>query len=271
MPAEITSLKNPRVKQAVKLRVGRNREKQGRFLIDGLREIERAMDAGLVMKELFVCLTQCGEETPGALMDRCSELGAEVLPVTPEIFRRIAFGNRSEGLLAVASMPRWTLAELKNLPANPLVAVIERVEKPGNLGAILRSAEGAGFDAAIVADPATDFFNPNVIRASMGALFTLPVAGAAADETARWLQRQGIRLVAAHVDGPIPYWQADFTGPTAIVLGSEASGLSSVFSGGKVTRVGLPMLGAVDSLNVSAAAAVLFYEALRQRSNSPHS
>jgi TrmH family RNA methyltransferase len=188
-----------------------------------------------------------------------------VLHVTPEVFAKIAFGERAEGTLLVAKVPQRKLEELV-LPANPLVAVVEGIEKPGNFGAVLRSADGAGVSAAIAADGGHDLYNPNAIRASLGAIFTLPVCAAASDETLAWLRSQGIAIYAARPGGGKVYHEADFTRPAAIVLGSEAHGLSDVWTGDGVTAIALPMRGMVDSLNVSAAAAVLFYEAQRQRS-----
>ena len=147
----------------------------------------------------------------------------------------------------------------------PLVAVLEGVEKPGNVGAVLRSADAAGVSALIAADPRTDLYNPNAIRASLGTIFTMPVCEAAGGETIEWLRANGFRIFAARVDGAIPYTEADYRGRSAIVLGSEAAGLSPLWRGDDVQAVRLPMLGAADSLNVSVTAAVLFYEALRQR------
>jgi TrmH family RNA methyltransferase len=151
------------------------------------------------------------------------------------------------------------------LPAEPLVVVLEAVEKPGNLGAVARTADGAGVDAILVADPRCDLFNPNAIRASLGTLFAVPLARAAADDARDWLLAHGLRVVAARVDGATALAEADLRGAVAIVLGSEASGLSQAWTGPSVEAVRLPMLGVADSLNVSAAAAVLLYEARRQR------
>ena len=179
-------------------------------------------------------------------------------------FEKVAFGDRADGVVAVARPPSVDIARLE-LPADPLVVVLEAVEKPGNLGAIARTADGAGADALIVADPRCDLFNPNAIRASLGTLFALPLARATAAETRAWLLERGIRVVAARVDGAVPLAEADLRGPLAIVLGSEAAGLSETWTGGPIEAVRLPMLGVADSLNVSAAAAVLLYEARRQR------
>jgi TrmH family RNA methyltransferase len=265
MTTTITSLQNSRVKDAARLRDGRHRQKQGRMLIDGARELARAMAAGVRLVEVFVCEPLCeGEEARRALQDVDSS-GVEVLYVTEPVFGKLAFGDRAEGLLAVAETPGASLAGL-SLPDRPLVAVLEGVEKPGNVGAVLRTADAAGVSALVVADPRTDLFNPNAVRASLGTIFTVPVAAATTAETLDWLRRRGLAVFAARVDGSVPYAEADFRGPSAIVLGSEAEGLTPGWSGEGVTPVRLPMLGVADSLNVSATAAVLFYEALRQRS-----
>jgi TrmH family RNA methyltransferase len=190
--------------------------------------------------------------------------GCEVLPVNEDVFHKLAFGQRAEGLLGVAETPHRTLQSLA-LPAGALVAVLEGVEKPGNLGAVLRSADAAGVSAVVVADGRTDLYNPNAIRASLGTIFVLPLVEATGRQTREWLAEKKCSIVAARVDGAVPYTAVDYRGPTAIVLGSEAAGLSPLWSGPDIRAVRLPMLGAADSLNVSVTAAVLFYEALRQR------
>jgi TrmH family RNA methyltransferase len=177
---------------------------------------------------------------------------------------KLAFGNRVEGLVAVAEPPRRTLADLA-LPADALVAIVEGVEKPGNLGAILRTADAAGIAALVVSDGGTDLYNPNAIRASLGAIFSIPVCQAATDATLEWLRISAFRILATRVDGAALYSEADFRGRVAIVLGSEARGLSPAWDTAEAISITLPMLGSVDSLNLSATAAVLFYEALRQR------
>jgi TrmH family RNA methyltransferase len=260
----ITSLQNPRVKATARLRDRRHRQVQGRILIDGTREILRGLEGGLRLIEVFVCKDLCRDPLCGPLLHRLMEAGAEILEVAPPVFERLAFGHRAEGLLAVAEMPSARLAGLA-LRGDPLVAVLERVEKPGNAGAVLRTADAAGVSALIVADARTDLYNPNVIRASLGTIFTLPVAQATTEETLSWLRSRRLTIYAARVDAAMPYTAADFRGPAAIVLGSEAEGLTPAWSGAEIQAVSLPMLGAADSLNVSATAAVLFYEALRQR------
>jgi TrmH family RNA methyltransferase len=183
---------------------------------------------------------------------------------TPELLARLAYGDRDEGIVAVFAQPVTDIARL-TLPERPLVAVVEAVEKPGNLGALLRSADGAGLDAVIVADPVSDPWNPNAVRASVGTVFSLPLARCAATEAAAFLRERGIAIVAARVDGATDYDAVDLSGPVAIVVGAETTGLSAAWSGPEVTDVRIPMLGSADSLNVSVSAAVLFYEARRQR------
>jgi TrmH family RNA methyltransferase len=315
----ITSLQNPRVKDAVRLRDRRHREKQGRILIDGARELRRAIAAGVKLLEVFVCEPLCHSEdarhllasrsgsstsTPTSLVatPTMPQFGGEVWHVGEAVFQRLAFGQRAEGVLGVAEMPRPTLKTLNwggsstatptgrlsvpllrrssageppstaceqavahVLERCPLVTVLEGVEKPGNVGAVLRSADAAGVSAVIVADGRTDLYNPNAIRASMGTIFTMPVCEAASGEALAWLHQRQFQIVAARVDGSVCYTKVDYRRPTAIVLGGEAAGLSPLWSGDDIAAVHLPMLGAADSLNVSATAAVLFYEALRQR------
>ena len=259
----ITSAQNPRVKNAVRLRDGRQRRLQGRILIDGAREIDRAVTAGVAIREVFFCpALWAGEAT--ALMARLQATEAELLEVTDRVFEKLAFGQRIEGVLAIAEPPVGELNAIR-LPAVPLVAVLEGIEKPGNVGAVLRSADGAGVDAVVVADPRTDLFNPNAIRASLGTIFSLPVCEATGLETLAWLRQRRLSVVAARVDGSVPYTAVDFRQPTALVLGSEAEGLTALWNAEDVTAVRLPMLGLADSLNISVAAAVLFYEARRQR------
>jgi len=262
----ITSLDNPRIKAALRLREGRQRRKQGRFLIDGLREIQRALLAKVNLVEVYFCEEMCRQSQRGVLDAMWEGVSSEPIEVSPAVFEKLAFGNRAEGIVAVAETPEWRLDALK-LPETPLVAVIVGIEKPGNVGAVLRSADAAGIDAVIVVDGGTDLFNPNTIRASLGTLFTLSVCEATTEESLAWLRRRGLAILAARVDGASPYTVVDYRLPTAIVLGSEAKGLDASWSGEDVTGVALPMRGVADSLNISATAAVLFYEALRQRSS----
>lgn len=264
MAERITSLQNTRVKQAVHLRDARQRQKQGRFLIDGVRELTRAVEAGMPLLEVFVCREQCTTDEGRRAIELLEQTRAMVCDVTPPVYEKLRFGGRCDGLVAVARTIRRSPEELV-LPADPLIAVIEGLEKPGNLGAILRSADAAGVSAVVVADGGTDLYNPNAIRASLGTIFTLPIAQATATDTLNWLRQQKLPIYAARVDANLEYTQAELSGGAAVVLGSEALGLSDVWRAGDVTGLRLPMHGAADSLNVSATAAVLFYEAVRQR------
>jgi RNA methyltransferase, TrmH family len=260
----ITSRQNARVKDAAKLRDRKARERQQRFVIDGAREIRRAVDAGVEIVEAFVCELSCLDDDARQTATRLRSTGAEFATVTEEVFEKLCFGDGRDGLVAVAATPRRSLDQI-TLPPAPLVAVLESLEKPGNVGAVLRSADGAGVDAVIVADPRTDLFNPNTIRASLGAVFGAGVCTATAAETLDWLRQRAIPIFTARPDATLDYTAADFRSGAAIVLGSEAEGLSAIWSVAHATAVRLPMRGAVDSLNVSAAAAILFYDAQRQR------
>lgn len=268
----ITSVQNPRVKEAIRLRDRRQRKKEGRFLIDGAREMNRAIDAGVELVELFVCESQCASVESRRVLEQLADpdqrarLGDPHLwIVSPAVLEKLAFGQRSEGVLGVGRGRPRQLDELSLSPI-PLVAVLDGVEKPGNIGAVLRSADAAHIDALVLAGGRTDLFNPNTIRASLGTVFTVPVAAAGPAETLSWLRSRRLKIHAARPDATTDYTSADLRGPAAIVLGSEAAGLSSVWSAGDIVPIRLPMRGVADSLNVSATAAVLFYEALRQRS-----
>ncbi len=266
----LTSFQNPRIKEVVRLRDGRHRRAAGRFLIDGRREVARALVRDFPVEEIFFCPELAIQETHAWLAEVMKNAPPEMRfwEVPAKIFEKIAYGQREDGVLAVARMVERTLEEIYTaLPkAEPArIAILEGVEKPGNVGAILRSADGAGISALILAAPGTDLFNPNTIRASLGTIFSIPVCVASPAEVLAWLRRHEIAIFAARVDGAIHYTQADFTRPCAVALGSEAWGLTDAFRGPDIQAVSLPMLGIADSLNVSTSAAVLFYEMLRQR------
>lgn len=260
----ITSTKNPRVKAAAKLRDRGARRAQGRIIVDGIREISRALDAGVMLREAFICRELCDDAEARALECRLAAANVELTELSPLVFEKLAYGERLEGIVAIAQTPATELARLK-LPADPLVAVLEGIEKPGNIGAVLRSADAAGVSAVVLAGGRTDLFNPNVIRASLGTVFTMPVAAAEPDEVLQWLRLQRLKVVAARVDASRLYTEAPLAGGVAIVLGAEAEGLSEIWRCDDVLAVRLPMLGVADSLNIASAAAVLFFEALRQR------
>jgi RNA methyltransferase, TrmH family len=259
----ITSTANERIKAVVRLRDRGHRTETGLTIVDGAREITQALDGDVAVSEGFVCpelvLTPAAEAAAARL-----RAATDVTDVSAPVMAKLAFGDRSDGVVAVIRTPSTDLAALE-LPENSLVVVVESVEKPGNLGAVLRTADGAGADAVIAANPLTDLFNPNAIRASLGTIFRMPVAAGSSDSVLGWLLARGIRPVAARVDATTPYTKADLRGPLAIVLGSEALGLSEAWDIDGVTPVTIPMRGAADSLNVSVAAAILLYEAVRQR------
>lgn len=262
MTHTITSLQNRRVKSAIKLRNRRGRVQQGRILIDGARELSQAVQANVELLELFVCSELCTSPLSRQLVSHISD--AEVLYVDEPVFSKLAFGQRSEGIMGVATTPRRNLDDLA-LDQGALIVVLEGVEKPGNLGAVIRSADGAGASAVVVTGVGTDLFNPNVIRASLGTVFTLPVCAADQPDALDWLCGGGVQILTARVDAATDYVDVNLTGPTAIVLGSESAGLSPAWNATHATPIKLPMRGTADSLNVSATAAVLLYEARRQR------
>lgn len=261
----ITSRHNPRVKEAARLRERRERERSGQILIDGGREIRRALAAGVRPLAAFVCEELAIGDDAQAAVTELRTAAPEFFTLTPNVYEKLAYGERDDGVVLVAELPRRSLADVK-LPPHPLVAVIEGVEKPGNLGAILRSADGAGVDAVILVDPRTDLFNPNTIRASLGTVFRENICAAATAEVTSWLRELRVTIYATRPDAEKLYTDADMSRGAAIVLGSEATGLSDQWSDANVTPIRLPMHGIADSLNVSVTAAVLFYEALRQRS-----
>jgi TrmH family RNA methyltransferase len=265
MPSPVlASPSNPRIKSIARLRDRREREATGLALVDGAREVRRALESNIDVVETFVCEPLLAGEDARAALDQLRDRSIPITATTEPAFAKIAFGERAEGLVAVIRIPNRGLADL-TLPVEPLLVVVEGVEKPGNLGAILRSADGAGADALVAASPRTDLANPNVIRASAGTFFSVPSVAAPTKDVIEWLTERGIRAVAARVDADKPYTEADLTGPLAIVLGTETQGLTDAWHTADVEAVRLPMLGVADSLNVSVAAAVLLYEARRQR------
>jgi TrmH family RNA methyltransferase len=266
MTEPITSRHNPRIKLAAKLRDRRGRHEQQRIIIDGIREIGRALDAGVEFLEAFVCETSASAECR-ALQQRLAGTGCDVVLVNQSVLEKIAFGDRTDGIVAIATPPRAELNSL-TLQDEMLVAVLENVEKPGNVGAVLRSADAAGVSAVVVAAAGTDLYNPNSIRASAGTIFSIPLVACSSDEALAWLRQHAFQIFATRVDGAVDYTSVHYASRSAVVLGSEAQGLSSIWQGADVTSIKLPVRGIGDSLNVSVTGAILFYEALRQRENT---
>ena len=256
----ITSTQNQRVKRLLLLQQkSAERRKAGLFVVEGRREIERCTKKGFEIESLFVCREILGDEQiPVAVgRERCFEVSAEV-------YDRMAYRGGTEGMIAVVRTRETTLADL-SLGDRPLVVVLESVEKPGNLGAVLRSADAAGVDAVIVCDPLTDLYNPNLIRSSTGAIFSVPCVACSSAECIAFLKDKKIRILTAQLQDSHLYYDTDMTQGTAIVMGTEATGLSDVWREAADSHIRIPMLGLLDSLNVSVSASILMFEAVRQR------
>lgn len=261
----ITSAANPRVKWIAGLRKRRRRDAEGVTVVEGYAEVSLAVAAGVQPSLLVYCpdlVSDPDAERAVAAWRARLDRNVEVQPMGRAAFAKACYRESPDGWLAVVPTPGRALAEVE-LSSSPLLLVAESVEKPGNLGAMLRTAEAVGVDAVIAASPVADWGNPNLVRSSKGTVFAVPVAAAPAPEVADWLADRGIAVVVASPDGEAAYTDADLSSGTAVVVGAEHSGVSEVWVGAR--RVRLPMAGTVNSLNVSATAAVLLYEALRQR------
>lgn len=283
-PEKITSLQNPRVKQLVKLRDRRPRDEAGVFLVEGYREIRRALEKSVRLTELYFSPEWFLGENEPALIEQARAAGAQVFELTKDTFAKVAYRERPDGLLAVAPQWRKTLADLDQIvgrglsptglenvgakppPTAPFLLVVEAIEKPGNLGTILRSADAAGCDAVIVCDPVTDIFNPNVVRASTGVLFSVPLVVAESTAVHAWLKEKKVRTIATTPAAQTLYTAADLRGPLAVVMGSEQYGLSEFWLKNADLPVRIPMAGQADSLNVAMATIITLFEAVRQRS-----
>ena len=261
---KITNFSNPRIKSVVKLGRKSERIRSGLMPVEGIREISRALEAGVEFREVYHCPDIADGELERSLLERLAAAGAQMTEVSSEVFGKIAYRESVGGILAVAERRDHPLEDLPT-GDNPLLLVVDHLEKPGNLGAIFRSADGAGATGVIVSDPSAEISNPNVIRASLGTVFTVPKAVAHAADIIPWLKGNGIAVIASTLDAKIPWSDVDLASPSAIVLGSEDRGLSDEWLKAADVRVKIPMRGRADSLNVSAAAAILLYEALRQR------
>lgn len=272
----ISSPQNPKIKKLLALQQkSSERRSEGLFVVEGRREIEHCIEAGFEIDSVFYCpaiagktLDQVGGDTaqvggdssviPG--IDRVSR----VFEVSPAVYDKIAYRAGTEGVVAEVKARSTRLEDL-DLPSDPLVVVLESVEKPGNLGAVLRSADACGADAVIVCDPLTDLWNPNLIRSSIGAIFTVPTVACSSEECIVFLKSKGIRIFTAQLQDSELYYDTDFRGPSAIVMGTESTGLTDVWRKAADAHIRIPMLGRLDSLNVSVSAAILLFEAVRQR------
>ncbi|MDQ3231556.1 MAG: hypothetical protein M3Q07_07020 [Pseudobdellovibrionaceae bacterium] len=257
----ITSPQNQKIKDVIKLRDSKARRQTGLFVLEGAREISRALDSTYILKSLYVChdvLSPEARELTSQIDERLK------LNITMEVFSKLAVREGSDGLVAVLEQKSFDLSSIPDKP-DPWLLVLENIEKPGNFGALARSADGAGIDAIVILDPKADPFNPNALRASVGALFSRPLIVTDHETFAAYCARKKIRIVTASPFAKDFHFQADLRGPLALVLGSEAWGLSPVWQKLENIPVKIPMQGLADSLNVSVAGAVILYEALRQR------
>ena len=297
MPAElITSAQNPKVKRLLALQKDSSlRRESGLFVVEGRRELEHCLAAGFEVDSVFVCPSLHGPDftlqrlrtfgpipptakAAGPSHSRC--VGADglwrakslpgngadtrIFEVSPEVYEKVAYRGGTEGVIAEVTAKERRLEDLE-LPENPLIVVLEAVEKPGNLGAVLRSADAAGADAVLVCDPLTDLYNPNLIRASIGAIFTVPCVACSSEEAIAWLKARGIQILTAQLQDSSLYYDCDLKRGTALVMGTESTGLSQQWRAAATAHIRIPMLGALDSLNVSVSAAILLFEAVRQR------
>lgn len=260
----LTSHSNPRIKEVVKLRKPGYRKALNLFIIEGLREVSLALNAAIDIKEIYLCPEYLDRRAEDSLIVKTKEKGIAIIRVGSKVYDHIAFGNRQEGIIAIAVEPQANLSDIK-IKVSPLIVILEHLEKPGNLGAVIRSADAAGIDAVVCVDARVDIYNPNVVRSSLGTLFSVKVIRADAQEVLSWLKINNITIVCAAVQAELAYTSMDFRGPAAIVLGSEEKGLSALWKDNSDYQVCIPMAGSADSLNVSVAAGVLLFEAVRQR------
>lgn len=248
----------------LKLNKRADRDEQGLLLVEGYRELKRALDNGWKPRELYYCRDLFLGSNEDDLIRRSAEAGAALFECSEPVLRKISYRDRPEGLVAVGPQVRFSLADL-TFRSTPFLVVAEAIEKPGNLGTILRSADAAGVDGLIVCDRCTDISNPNVVRASIGTLFCVKVVEATTSEALGWLHARNIRIVSASPHAETLYTDVDLTGPVAVVVGSEQYGLSTPWMEKADIKVRIPMLGQADSLNVASATTLLLYEVVRQR------
>ena len=292
----ITSAQNPKIKNLLLLQEkSRARREQGLFVVEGRRELEHCIEAGYSVRTIFVCPEIFGSiadegtvsiiasaslrplPRPSAagpsllsgrgwpeILDTVPSSAEAVIEIPESLYRKVAYRESTEGIIAEVEYKERTLSDL-NLPENPLIMVLEAVEKPGNLGAVLRSADAAGADAVLICDPLTDLYNPNLIRASIGAVFTVPTVACSSEDAIAFLQSRGIQILTAQLQDSSLYYDVDMRRGTALVMGTESTGLTDVWRRAASAHIRIPMLGRLDSLNVSVSAAILLFEAVRQR------
>lgn len=261
----ISSLQNLSVKNLVKLTKARERKSQNVFVIEGARELSLAISSEYEIETIYICHDLFEKSKyHDMLKSWLNQKETSITSITAEVFEKVAYRKGSDGIIALAKQKNHSLSEIK-ISDNPFIVILESVEKPGNLGAILRSADAAAIDAIIVCDPHTDIYNPNVIRSSVGGIFTVQLGICTSLEAIEWLHEHSITSYAAELNAAEFYQDIDFRGPSAIVMGTEADGLSDEWLKNAYKRIKIPMLGKIDSLNVSVSTAVLLFEAMRQR------
>lgn len=260
----ITSPSNQKIKDIVRLRQRSHRDEKKALLVEGYREVKRALDNDYKPNMLITCPELFMGEHEGKLIERCVERGAEYISCSVPVFMKISARDRPDGLIMIGPQINFTLESL-NLPENALIVVAESIEKPGNLGTILRSADAAGAAAVFVCDHCTDIQNPNVVRASIGTIFSVPVVDTSSEAALKFLTERGFTILASSPHADAFYSDYNLTGPTAVVVGSEQYGLSDKWFNASTARVRIPMLGQCDSLNVASATTILLYEVVRQR------
>lgn len=258
----IESVQNPLIKNIIQLQEkSRARKKEQLFVIEGQRELTLAMEGNYEIKKILYCEAFISKETIETF--RLTQL-VEIISITKEVYQKLAYRDTTEGVIALVATKNHPLSHLQ-LSKNPLVLVVESIEKPGNLGAMLRTADAANIDAVIVANPKTDFYNPNVIRSSVGCIFTNQLAIGTTEEVIQFLNEKNIQIYSAILQEAVPYYTQDYTQPTALVVGTEATGLTELWRKNSTKNIIIPMEGVIDSMNVSVAAAILLFEAKRQR------
>ena len=258
----ISSAQNPKIKKLLALQQkSSERRSEGLFVVEGRRELEHCIEVGYEVDSVFYCPDIIGRSADPAVD---FPKGAKLFEVSAFVYDKIAYRAGTEGVIAEVRTRNLQLADLK-LGENPLIIVLESVEKPGNLGAVLRSADAGGADAVIVCDPLTDLYNPNLIRSSIGAIFTVPCVACNSAECIDFLKARGIKIFTAQLQDSKLYYDTDFRGGSAIVMGTESTGLTDIWRKAADAHIRIPMLGRLDSLNVSVSAAILLFEAVRQR------
>lgn len=265
MPIVITSAQNPRIKSVIDLREKKTRDKTGLMIVDGFQEIRCALEAKAEFEEIYICRDFWSEQTK-SLSENLIARGVECFELGKTVFPKVSFGERMEGIVAVCKKPKWELSDLK-ITKQSLLVIAEGIEKPGNLGAILRTCDGAGVDGLIVCSGVVDCYNPNVVRASLGTIFSVKVIEASAQEALDFLKKNNISICSTFVSAETVYTDALLKTPLAVVVGAEKDGLSSFWAKHCDLKIKIPMRGTADSLNVSAATAIVIYEALRQNTS----